>query len=384
MLQRTVVPKTVTASQVAYQDSIMSPMAIEPAGDPEHGAFDRNDNADAVVRSIHETHVTYKRLGNTGLRVSVPILGCMSLGDKHWVPWSLEEDKALPLLKGAFDHGLNTWDTANVYSNGKSEEIIGKAIKTYQLPRHKLILLSKCGGYVGEAPNVKGDRYENAISRSKDYVNQGGLSRSAIFEQVEASLRRLDTKYLDVLQIHRFDPSTPIEETMKALHDLVSIGKVRYIGACSMYTYQFAQMQFVAEKNGWTKFVSMQNHYSLLYREEERDMINFCNETGVGLIPWAPLASGMLTRPATAKVPEGDRAIIKRVQEVAERRGWRMSYVALSWINKRVSAPVIDFDRIDRIAEALATKDKELTAEEEKYIEELYKAKDVEGIPSHR
>jgi aryl-alcohol dehydrogenase-like predicted oxidoreductase len=198
---------------------------------------------------------------------------------------------------------LNTWDTANVYSNGTSEAIIGKAIKKYNIPRHKLVILSKCHGTVGEEHNVRAFFYAKEVAKSKDYVNQGGknqlacplgylvlttypgLSRTAIYTQVEASLKRMDTPYMDLLQIHRFDPNTPIEETMEALHDLVKSGKVRYIGASSMWATQFAQMQACAERHGWTKFISMQNHYNLLYREEEREMNRYCNDTGVGLIP---------------------------------------------------------------------------------------------------
>lgn len=175
--------------------------------------------------------------------------------------------------------------SANVYSNGVSEEIIGKAIKKYNLSREKLVILTKCYGYVGEDPSIRSILWGKELPQLKDYTNQGGLSRQAIFNAVNASLKRLDLEYIDLLQIHRFDPTTPLEETMEALHDLIKSGKVRYIGASSMWAVQFAQMQFVAEKNGWTKFISMQNHYNLLYREEEREMNRFCNETGVGLIP---------------------------------------------------------------------------------------------------
>ena len=217
-----------------------------------------SDQKDAVLDSIKETKAEYKRLGNSGLRVSVPILGAMSFGSQEWQPWVIEEDKALPLLKAAYDKGLNTWDTANVYSNGVSEEIIGKAIKKYNLPRDKLVILSKCYGYVGEAPGIRTIMYGQKVSESKDYVNRGGLSRKAIFSAVNTSLERMGIEYMDLLQIHRFDPHTPIEETMEALHDLVKSGKVHYIGASSMWAYQFAMMQFVAEKHGWTKFVSMQ------------------------------------------------------------------------------------------------------------------------------
>jgi aryl-alcohol dehydrogenase-like predicted oxidoreductase len=361
------------------------------------GNLDMSNNKDAVIRSINETKAEYRQLGKSGLRVSVPILGAMSFGDPSWQPWVIDEEAALPLLKAAFDRGLNTWDTANVYSNGVSEEIIGKAIKKFNIPRHKLVILSKCYGYVGETPDVRGIMYGQAIGASKEYVNRGGLSRTAIFEAVNASLKRLDTPYLDLLQIHRYDPYTPMEETMEALHDLVKQGKVHYIGASSMFAYQFAMYQHTAERHGWTKFVSMQNHYNLLYREEEREMNKFCNETGVGLIPWAPLCRGHLARPPsqfgstvrsegekknsafTVSQNESDQEVIKRVQELAEKHGWKMSHVALAWINKRVSSPIIGFSSVERMDEALEARGKELTEEEEKYLEEPYTTRPIQG-----
>ncbi len=217
--------------------------------------------------------------------MSVPILGAMSYGSPEWAPWVLDEEESLPLLKAAYDRGLNTWDTANVYSNGESERIIGKALQKYDIPRHKVLIFTKLHGTVAEDMGLRTMMYRDEIATSKDYVNQYGQSRAAIFNQVEASLKRLGTDYIDLLQIHRFDRDTPAEEVMEALHDVVKSGKVRYIGASSMWTYQFATLQHVAERNGWTKFVSMQNHYSLLYREEEREMNKYCTETGVGLIP---------------------------------------------------------------------------------------------------
>jgi len=221
-----------------------------------------------------------------------------------------------------------------------------------------------------------------------------GLSRTAIFEAVNASLARLQLDHLDLLQIHRFDPHTPIEETMLALHDLVRSGKVHYIGASSMWAWQFSLLQHAAEKNHWTKFVSMQNHYNLLYREEEREMNAFCNATGVGLIPWAPLSRGHLARPleafgsttrsegekkSGAEQSEADREIVRRVQEVAEKKGWKMSHVALAWINKRISAPIIGFSSVERMDEALDACGKELSREEEEYLEEPYKPKAIVG-----
>ena len=230
------------------------------------------------------------------------------------------------------------------------------------------------------------------MPNTKDYVNHGGLSRQAIFQAVDASLGRLDTPYLDLLQIHRFDKTVPVEETMSALHDLVKMGKVRYIGASSMYAYQFATMQFAAQQHGWTKFVSMQNHYNLLYREEEREMNPFCDQTGVGLIPWAPLCRGILARaPDSAKTERSstdgsqtgysdvDKETVKRVEEIAKKRGWKMSVVALAWINKRCASPIIGFSSVERMEESLDARGKELTAEEEKYLEELYEARKIEG-----
>lgn len=299
------------------------------------------------------------------------------------------------LLKGAYDRGLNSWDTANVYSNGISEIMIGKTIKKFNLPRHKLVLLSKCFGTVGEEPGINHIKYGKEMKVSKDYINQGGLSRQAIFTAVDASLKRLQTNYLDVLQIHRYDSTVPPEETMKALHDLVESGKVRYIGASSMWTYQFIKMQNIAEKHNWTKFVSMQNHYSLCYREEEREMNRYCHETGVGLIPWAPLYRGLLARPAgsaaTAReeetkkmalfgtTTEADIAIIKRVEELASKKGWKMSQVALAWIIEKGTIPIVGFSNIGRLEEAAAVRGKTLTDDEIKYLEELYVAKPVAG-----
>jgi len=344
---------------------------------------------------VEASKCEYVQLGKSGLRVSIPILGAMSIGHQDWAPWVIEEDKALPLLKAAYDRGLNTWDTANVYSNGVSEEIIGKAIKKYNIPRDKLVILSKCNGAVAEQPGIRTVLHRDKILKSKDYVNKYGLSRQAIFSAVDASLARLDTPYIDLLQIHRFDINVPVEETMEALHDLVKSGKVRYIGASSMWATQFAMMQFCAETHGWTKFISMQNHYNLLYREEEREMNRFCDATGVGLIPWAPLCRGHLARPPTeygtttrsegeAKggaggLGEPDTTIIKRVQELADKKGWKMSHVALAWINKRISSPIIGFSSVERMDEAIGVRGKTLTEEEEKYLEELYQPKAIVG-----
>ncbi|MCJ1303142.1 hypothetical protein MMC08_005949 [Hypocenomyce scalaris] len=355
------------------------------------------DMPEALRESLEHSKAEYKQLGKSGLRVSIPILGAMSIGHQDWAPWVLGEEESLPILKAAYDRGLNTWDTANVYSNGVSEDIIGKAIKKYNLPRHKLVILSKCFGTVGEQPGLRHIAFQKEMANSRDYVNQYGLSRQAIFTAVNASLKRLGTDYLDLLQIHRFDNNVPIEETMEALHDLVRSGKVRYIGASSMWTYQFAMMQFTAERHGWTKFISMQNHYNLLYREEEREMNKYCDATGVGLIPWAPLCRGHLARPpsefgntsrsadekknsATSHgQSEVDKKIIGRVQEVAEKHGWKMSHVALAWIDKRIASPIIGFSSVERMDEALDVRGKTLTEEEEKYLEELYEPRAITG-----
>ena len=298
--------------------------------------------------------------------------------------------KSLPLLKAAYDRGINTWDTANIYSNGESERIIGKAIKKYQIPRHKLVIATKCCGTTREN-NEPATLALQDIDSTVDYVNQRGLSRQGIFAAVNASLDRLGTDYIDLLQIHRYDKTVPIEETMKALHDLVQSGKVHYIGASSMWTYQFAQMQFCAEKNGWTKFISMQNWYNLLYREEEREMNKFCQETGVGLIPWGPLAAGSLARsyrPDTSTIrsegkpalPEADVKIIRRVEELAKTKEWKMSQVALAYVTyKGISSPIIGFSKVERIDEALDMKGKTLTEDEIKFLEEEYVPKAVKG-----
>ncbi|TIA06184.1 putative aldo/keto reductase [Aureobasidium pullulans] len=256
-----------------------------------------------------------------------------------------------------FDRGLNTWDTANVYSNGSSEAIVGKAIEKYQTPREKVVILTKC--FWG-------------VSECHDYQNQYGLSRTAIFNQVDASLKRLNTSYIDLFQIHRFDTTTPMEETMKALHDLVEQGKVRYIGASSMYATQFARMQFVAERNGWTKFISMQNQYNMLYRVEEREMIRFCNETGVGAFASKGLHRSKLD---DERLTTADRETIQRVEEVAAKHGCSISHVSLAWILKRVTSPIIGFSKIERIDEAIKVRGKVLTEEEERYLEQPYQPK---------
>ncbi|KAK6819357.1 Candidapepsin-2 [Apiospora arundinis] len=355
----------------------------------------------SLQRSVADTRVEYRWLGKSGLRVSNPILGGLQVGSPDWLPWVIGEDKALPLLKAAYDRGVNTWDTANVYSNGESERIIGKALRKYSIPRSKVVLLTKCCRVVCDAEDFdvgSGVAVHSAeAAKSKDYMNAWGLSRSAIFNAVEASLERLGTTYIDLLQIHRFDEHVPPEETMQALDCLVKAGKVRYLGASSMWTYQLALLQQAADKYGYTKFVSMQNHYNVLYREEEREMNRYCNETGVGLIPWAPLASGQLARPWSQngtsvrstvnkngelyhdEDASASQAIVGRVEEIAQRRGWPMSHVALAWLNRRVVAPIVGFSSTERLDDILLARGKLLTSEEEAYLDEPYRPRWVQG-----
>ncbi|OJD20888.1 hypothetical protein ACJ73_07777 [Blastomyces percursus] len=308
------------------------------------------DLPSALKASVESSE--HKQLGKSGLRVSVPIFGTMSVGRSKWSEWVKDDEQALPLLKVAYVRGINSWDTAGLYSNGGAEEMIGKAIRKYDIPKHKL--------------DVFIIPYWGDLTKSKDYVNQFGLSRQAIFDSVESSLKRIGTDYLDLLMVHRVDPTVPIEETVEALHDLVKSGKVRYIGASSMWTYQFAMMQFCAERNDWTKFICMQNLYNLLYREEEGEMNKYCNETGVGIIPWAPLSSGYLTRPASDKdaTVRGRTDVLKRDLDVQE---------------KRISSPAHGFSSVKLMEEALAIRDQNLTEAEEQYLEEPYQPRVIVG-----
>ncbi|KAK2749201.1 hypothetical protein FQN57_006816 [Myotisia sp. PD_48] len=363
-----------------------------------------SDKAKAIIAA---TKCDYKQVGTSGLRVSVPILGCMGFGDPNGPQgWLLGEEKALPLLKAAWERGINTWDTANNYSNGESEILIGKAIQKYEIPRRKLVIMTKCWAFVGDEPDIPGffpplGPQMADIQQTKEYINQSGLSRTAIFTAVDASLERLQTSYIDLLQIHKFDASVPMEETMKALHDLVQIGKVRYIGASSMLAVEFAMLQFTAERHGWTKFISMQNQYNLLYRENEREMNTFCNMTGVGILPYSPLCRGHLARPLKSRGSstrskleeergtmrttgwgEPDESIINRVGGVARRRGWSMSDVSLAWLNRRITSPIVGVSSVDRLDEILESRGKVLTDSEEECLEELYVPKPFLGLSS--
>ncbi|KAJ4342087.1 CSG1/SUR1-like protein [Didymella glomerata] len=337
----------------------------------------------------------YVNLGKSGLKVSKVILGAMSFGTDKWQPWVLNEDAALPILEHAYKNGINTWDTADIYSHGISEKIIAKAIKQYNIPRNKLVLLSKCYFGVNEEDPSLGIA---AVSTNDgEMVNQVGLSRKHIFDAVEKSVERLGT-YIDVLQIHRLDRGTPREEIMKALNDVVEKGWVRYIGASSMAAWEFQTLQNIAEKNGWHKFISMQNYYNLIYREEEREMIPYCQDTGVGLIPWSPIARGALTRPwsdrsssraQTDKFLENlvhgredkiDQEIISRVEEVAKKNNVSMACIATAWTIKKGVCPIIGLSSKERVEETVKNSNFKLSDEDAKYLEERYVPKERQGF----
>jgi aryl-alcohol dehydrogenase-like predicted oxidoreductase len=324
----------------------------------------------------------YVRLGQTGLKVSQLCLGCMTYGDpsKGHHSWVLGEDKALPFFREAWEAGINFFDTADMYAIGTSEEITGKAIKELA-PRDQIVLATKIYNPMSKAPN---DR---------------GLSRKHIMAGVDDSLRRLGTDYIDLYQIHRFDYDTTIEETMEALHDCVKAGKVRYIGASSMWARQFIEMQHTADMNGWTRFASMQNYYNAAYREEEREMLPYCADNGVGVIPWSPMARGFLTRrPEGTSLGDTDRAktdpvaqrifgrqedfdVANAVCDVAEAKGLPPAQVALAWVlkNSTISAPIIGASKAGHISDAVAALDVELTDDECKLIEKPYRVQRPKG-----
>ncbi|KAH8799070.1 aldo-keto reductase-like protein [Xylogone sp. PMI_703] len=342
------------------------------------------------------SQMEYTRLGNSGLKISKVILGGMSYGSSSWQEWVLDEDAALPLLKYAYDVGLNTWDTADVYSNGRSEEIIGKALKKYSIPRNRVVILSKCYFGVSEEPG-KQPSIASMSTNDGDLVNRVGLSRKHIFDAVERSTSRLGT-YIDVLQIHRLDRETPREEIMKALNDVIQSGKVRYIGASSMDTWEFQTLQNIAEKYHWHKFISMQNYYNLLYREEEREMIPYCLDSGVGLIPWSPIARGALSRPfdgrstirersdtllqsmVRGRETEIDKNIISRVEELSKKKSVSMATIATAWcLTKRNVNPIVGLSSKERIDQAVASvkfaSSESLTTEDIEFLEAAYAPK---------
>lgn len=317
--------------------------------------------------------MNYVKFGNTGLDVSPLCLGTMGFGDPNsgFHEWVLEEADSREVIKKALDLGINFFDTANVYSYGASEEIVGRALNDFA-PRDEIVVATKL------------------YSKMKQRPNSGGLSRKAIFYQVEQSLKRLQMDYIDLYIIHRWDYHTPIEETMMALHDLVVSGKVRYIGASAMYAWQFAKAQAVAEKNGWTKFVSMQNHLNLLYREEEREMMPLCADQKIAVTPYSPLAAGRLTRDWGAetkryltdktanqkydKTMEQDREIVARVAKIADNHQSKRSQIALAWLlqKEQVVAPIIGATKESHLLDALPALDLKLTAKEIAYLEEPY------------
>jgi len=319
----------------------------------------------------------YTTLGSTGLEVSVICLGCMSFGvsDRGNHAWTLDEAASRDLIKQSLDAGVTFLDTANVYSDGTSEEFVGRAIRDL-VAREDVVLATKVWGRMRPGPNG------------------AGLSRKAIMHEIDASLQRLGTDYVDLYQIHRWDPRTPIEETMEALHDVVKAGKARYIGASSMASWQFAKALFVADAYGWTRFVSMQNHVNLLYREEEREMLPLCEDQGIGVIPWSPLARGRLTRPWDAETArsetdefgstlyqDDDRLIVERVAEIAQARGVSPAQVALAWLLQvpQVTSPIIGATKAQHLEDAFAAVDLELTDEEVAALEEPYTPHGVAG-----
>ena len=323
----------------------------------------------------------YKKLGKTGLKVSRICLGCMSYGvpERGSHPWSLNEEASRPFIQRALELGINFFDTANVYSDGTSEEIVGRALKDFA-KREEIVLATK----------VRGRMHPDA--------NGEGLSRKAILNEIDASLRRLGTDYVDLYQIHRWDYDTPIEETLEALHDVVQSGKARYIGASSMYAWQFAQALYLADIHGWTRFVSMQDHYNLLYREEEREMLTLCADQGIGVIPWSPLARGKLTRPwdeSTERAQtdefgktlyktteDADRKVVDRVAALAEARGVPRAEIALAWMLHKpvITAPIVGATKMSHLEDAVAALAVTLSPEEIASLEEPYVPHPVLGF----
>ncbi|MER6025918.1 aldo/keto reductase [Streptomyces sp. NPDC001851] len=319
----------------------------------------------------------YVKLGSTGLDVSRICLGCMTYGlpDRGVHEWTLGEEASRPLIRRALEAGINFFDTANVYSDGTSEEIVGRALRDFA-NRDEIVLATKVNGRMRPGPNG------------------AGLSRKAIMAEIDHSLRRLGTDYVDLYQIHRYDHTTPVEETMEALHDLVKSGKVRYLGASSMYAWEFSKLQYTADLGGWTRFVSMQNHYNLLYREEEREMLPLCADQGVSALPWSPLARGRLTRDwgtVTGRSAnddfggrlylESDRSIVAAVTRVADARGVSRAQVALAWLlhQDTVAAPIVGAPRPQHIEDAVAAVELELTEKELEELQQPYTPRAISG-----
>ncbi len=322
----------------------------------------------------------YVKLGSTGLDISPLALGCMSYGepDRGNHAWTLPEEESRPLIRAAVDAGINFFDTANVYSDGSSEEIVGRALADFTR-REDTVIATKVHGRMHDGPNG------------------AGLSRKAIMAELDNSLRRLGTDYVDLYQIHRFDPSTPLEETLEVLHDVVQAGKVRYIGASSMYAWQFSKSLYLQRLNGWTRFATMQDHYNLINREEEREMYGLCADQGIGVLPWSPLARGKLARPwdETTSRSESDQfgktlygtldsdcRVADAVGTVAESRGVTRAQVALAWVSRNpvVSAPIVGVGKPRHLEDALASLDLALTEDEVRALEEHYEPHPVVGF----
>ena len=320
----------------------------------------------------------YVNLGKTGLKVSRLCLGCMSFGSSKWRTWVMDDEQAQPFFKAAVEAGINFFDTADVYSTGESERVTGKALKEYA-KRHEIVIATKLNGAMGGDPNNR------------------GLSRKHVMDAIDQSLKRLGTDYVDLYQIHRFDPTTPIEETLEALNDVVRAGKARYIGASSMYAWQFMKMLSVSKANGWTPFVSMQPQYNLVYREEEREMLPLCAEEGVGVIPWSPLARGFLAggraspgegnteRARTDEFSprlyyrEPDHAVVAEVEAIAKLHGVPNTQIALAWVlrNPAITAPIVGATKAHHLDDAIAALKVKLTDEEVKALEKPYAPKPV-------
>jgi 1-deoxyxylulose-5-phosphate synthase len=321
----------------------------------------------------------YVNLGSTGVKVSRICLGCMTYGSRKWREWVLEEQESRPFIRQALEAGINFFDTADVYSIGLSEEILGRALKDFGPPRDRLVVATKVFGVMGDDPN------------------QRGLSRKHIRHAIDESLRRLQMDYVDLYQIHRFDPNTPMEETLEALHDVVRAGKALYVGASSMWAWRLAKMLHLAAQHGWPRFVTMQNHYNLLYREEEREVIPLCRAEGLGLIPWSPLARGLLARPPQtgtarsrtdefarslyAATTEPDGKVIARVQEVATAHGVPPARIALAWMLHKpgITAPIVGASKPHHLEDAIAALSIKLTSEQIKQLEEHYVPHPVAG-----
>lgn len=323
----------------------------------------------------------------------------MSFGKKSWMDWVIEDkEKVFAIMKKAYDSGIRTFDTADVYSNGYSEILLKEFMEKYQIKRDRIAILTKLFFPLGDSVPGQGQK-----STFPDYelINSKGLSRKHIMDAAKDSIERLGT-FADVIQIHRFDPATPIEETMEALHDIVKLGYTRYIGASSMKCYQFVMMQNVAEKRGWTKFISMQNHYNLLFRSEEDEMNEYCNLTGVGIIPWSPNARGILTRPYNTNrdtsrfssdprlamfvdtMGGGDIEVLNRVEKLAKDKGVSMAAIATAWILSKGCSPIIGFNKIERIDDALTALKTDLSIEDVKYLEETYDYKNLSTYGSNK